>query len=247
MKKNSGLIALLFALFFSAVISAQIDESQFIEPNEETVDNKKWEIWLDKVPISGNVRVGLMFDSDTKNKLNPEHFFAVIPKERLSSNLCVELSSKDGRYSAKIDYPIKSSDYGRLGFILPTKYKSALSKFNTNEVVILASLSNDCNSNPESYVLSSWIRIPPDAVKTNRVSVYVNSISPTTLILGENTAKPIECTSLEFPTVAYNKKCTIPVNRLDDKTSILIKQRKRRGAKVSFSTYKLPFRYFKNE
>ncbi|MDO5969646.1 hypothetical protein Q4Q35_07490 [Flavivirga aquimarina] len=244
MKKNTVLTVFLLALFFNAMVSAQEKKSP-IKPNQETVNNNKWEVWTDKVPVSGNVRVGLMFDSD-ENNLNPEHFFARIPEVKLTTNLCVEISSKDGRYSAKRSYTITPTDDDVQEFFWPTKYKKALSAFKTEELVILASLSDDCNSKPDAYVISSWNSIPSDVIETRSVSVYVNSISSTSLIVDNDTGGSIKCSDLESPMVAYNKKGTIPDNKVKDTSTIVIKQMRRRGPKVSFVKYELSLKYSKN-
>jgi hypothetical protein len=220
----------------------QISFAQIV-PVTSTLE-KKWEIFQDKVPVSGNVRVGLMVDLGG-DKFNPEQFYVYLPKREdilPNTKLCAEFSSKDGRYSAKLDYTIGSKSKVINPVPLPTEFSKYLSKYKTDEVVILASLSNDCAKKPSAYVLSSWI--DPKVIETDIVVVYINSISQTTLHIGnENDG---ECSTLDFPIVAYNKKCSIPLNVLKDKATIVIRQRRRRGSTTNFMEYKLFLRYAKN-
>lgn len=235
------IITVLLVLFIIPRVSAQKIMEIVVE---EVTLPKFWETWQDKVPVSGNVRVGLMIDIGNQG-FDPKHFFVNIPKHEFS-NLCAELSSKDGRYSAKLPIPIDTTYYGIIMLKLPTKYEKELSEFKTDEIVVLASLSNDCSKKPGAYVVSSWV--DTKVAETDSVTVYINSISQTSLQLTNGDIKVGEskCSTLDFPIVAYNKKCTLPLNVLKDKYTLVIKQRIRRGSNVSFSRYKLFLRYAKN-
>lgn len=248
--KSVLVLTILLSAFYLSNMSAQ-DGSIGIEPNPESIASK-WELWLDKVPISGNVRVGLMIESDNeieRASLKPKQFFANIPKISENDNikLCAELSSKDGRYSARLDYPITAKDFGNKIFILPTKYEEKLAQFGTNEVAILASLSNDCNRKPDAYVLSSWYH--SDLINEKNISVYVNLISKTSLAYKESDSlkkSPTKCITLDDPKVAYNKKCTISLEKIKDSTTLSVISSRGRGSMVSKNSYKLLIRYFED-
>jgi len=234
----------LIVLFLSQLVISQ----DGIMPNPEVLKTE-WEDWVEEVPISGNIRVGLMIEKENPEKLSPKQFYANIPKNT-SGVLCVEISSKDGRYSAKLNYTIDKSISGLQKFILPTQYEKALREFSTDEVVILASLSEDCSIKPDAYVLSSWNK--PDDYN-QAVYVYVNLIASTTLVYEyekENTktneveriqSEASKCESLNDPLVAYNKKCKIPFSYNDYKNSsrIYIISKSRRGSMIRKNEYKL--------
>lgn len=209
-------------------------------PDETTLEND-WEQWQDKVPVSGNVRVGLMINQ-TEKDFNPAEFYVMIPETKVS-NLCVELSSKDGRYSANINYNISTLTSGMQQFILPTKYKSELKQYNANEVVILATLNDDCNNNPQLYLLSCWKL----NVNADSVSVFVNSSVPTSIVFikEDKTEIVYNCETLEFPKVAYNKKCQIPIKELEMATELVVKSRIGRGSRTSFKFHKMPLKLVK--
>ena len=204
-------------------------------PDEQALENE-WEQWQDKVPVSGSVSVGLMLDQ-ANDAFDPSSFYIVIPDTE-TTNICVELSSKDGRYSANINYDISDLESGIQQFILPTKYKSELAAYSADEVVILATLSASCDGKPDTYLVSGWLQMS----SLKRISVYVNSIVPTTLVVVNNdeSAVSFSCETLELPKVAYNKKCTIPLEVYNTATSLVIKERVRRGIRVNFNESEMP-------
>lgn len=211
-------------------------------PDESALEND-WEQWQDKVPVSGHIRVGLMIDQ-TEEDFNPAEFYVVIPETDIT-NLCVELSSKDGRYSANINYDISALSAGIQQFVLPTKYKSELSDYTSNEVVILSSLNSDCNEDDDSktFLLSGWVQnIAPDTV-----SVYVNLPAPTSLVAIQNdsTEHSFNCEVLKFPKVAYNKKCQMPIKVIETTIELVIKARVGRGHKAHVMNYEMPVKIVK--
>ncbi len=213
-----------------------------VQAQKERNDDKKnnWEIWQDKIPVSGGVRVGLMFE-EVKNKINPLSFYVKIPPSEKDS-ICVEISSKDGRYSAKRTVPIKNNNgnpYHK--YILPTKYKKELSSYNTDKVVILASLNEDsnCSKKVEFYLISSWEK--PEPKDKDSIVVYVNSQIPIKIVVGNR--EPIDCLELDSPTVAYNKKCVINDIKLDSLPNMItIEQRISRMGRIQLNNYEIPIK-----
>lgn len=207
-------------------------------PDEKALGND-WEQWQDRVPISGNVRVGLMLDQ-TDGNFNPMEFYVIIP-DSSAVNLCVELSSKDGRYSANINYNISQLNSGVQKFILPTKYKSELLQYKATDVVILATLNKDCSENAETYLISGWIK----STEGKSASVFVNSNLPTSVVIIKKDKSEVtyNCETVAFPAVAFNKKCEIPLNELKETITVVIRERKGRGNKTSFALYKMQLKF----
>ncbi|WP_405570179.1 hypothetical protein [Winogradskyella sp. Asnod2-B02-A] len=221
---------------FSTIILFLVTTLLFAQtyPDEKALD-ANWEQWQDKVPVSGNVRVGLMLDQEEKD-FDPSSFYVLIP-ETETANLCVELSSKDGRYSANINYDISELQSGIQEFVLPTKYKSELEDYSANEVVILSTLSQDCEGEVEAYLVSGWL----ETVESKSVSVYVNSMVPTSVIVEkkDNDFLEFKCSTVEFPKVAYSKKCTIPIEDYNSASKLIIKERIGRGNRTNFMKHKM--------
>lgn len=212
-----------------------------ISPKVSTINNNNWEVWQERVPVSGGVRVGLMLNS-SQSEIKPHRFFVMIPETGIK-NLCVELSSKDGRYSAKVDYDLTGVEQGMKEFYLPTRYAKELKKYTSDELVILASLSSSCNVNPHWYLISSW---DPKFQDATSVVAYVNSVVSTSLSLqranGENEELKFE--SLQLPTVAFNKKCVVPFKLMGTESILQVRQRVRKMNRVRFNTYEIPVKRF---
>jgi len=217
------------------IVSILIYANSFaqIKPNKTVLEKRNWEVWQDRIPISGGVRIGLML-SESMLKVNPSSFYVYVPNTEIKT-VCVELSSKDGRYSARIDYSIDKLNKGVHQFLLPTKYKKELSSYKANEIVILASLNENCNENPKAYLISNWNNLN---TKKN-VFVYINSQIPAKLVLD---SVEFDCDDLESPTIAFNKKCKIPLDSLKETSLVYIKQRTRRMGRVKFNSYELPIK-----
>lgn len=225
--------ALFACLLYSNLVIGQI------KPNVEALENESWEVWQENVPISGGVRVGLMFN-EIKSNFNPSQFFVYIPNY-VAKNICIELSSKDGRYSAKLDYEVSKSIKGIQEFYLPTKYKKELLDYKSDEVVILASSGSTCDEGPISYLLSSWSGSP----SLSTISLYVNSPMETTLMVNTSNGNSIEfpCSSVDYPNIAYNKKCSASFDSLDTDITLYIKQRVRKMGRVKFNSYEVPIKF----
>lgn len=98
--------------FFGSVSIGQI---------KSTVDkNSKWEVYYDRVPVSGEIRVGAI-TSERDSKIIPSKFYVRIPEHK-ENNLSVEVSSRDGRYEANLPYDIKRLKPNSYEFELPTKH-----------------------------------------------------------------------------------------------------------------------------
>ena len=214
-----------------------------IKPSAE-VENSDWEVYQEKIPVSGGVRVGLMLDQKDL-EFNPSRFYVNIPKTVIT-NLCVEISSKDGRYSAKLNYDISATVNGFKEFYLPTKYVGELSNYASNELVILASLSNTCVEKVESYLISSW----ENSGENSAVVLYINSTIETSLMVksSDGNSEEFSFEKVNSPTVAYNKKCVVPLNTLNgESTMLFINQRVRKMGRVKFNSYKMPLKLSKFE
>lgn len=204
-----------------------------IKPNAATLQSNDWEVWQRKIPVSGGVRVGLM--SLEKDKaINPTSFYVRIPKTNVTT-LHVELSSKDGRYSAELDYSIDNIKVGTHQFVVPTKFKNELSNYKTEELVILATIKEDRDSSQKAYLLSSWHNL-----ENTKGVIYINANVPSKLIVNNKT---FDCSDVSIPTISFNKKCEFPIKELEGAKTIFIKQRYRIMGRIKFNSYELPIKY----
>lgn len=226
-------LALSLCCYIPLVSFSQIRPSKAVE-------DSNWEVYQEKVPVSGGVRVGLMFDQN-ETEFNPSQFFVNIPKTEIT-NLCVELSSKDGRYSAKLNYDISTVSEGLQQFYLPTKYRDELSDYASDELVILASLGNTCMEKPEFYLISGWNH----SSKPSSMVIYINSAIEASLALqsadGGTAEFPFDI--VNSPAIAFNKKSVVPLNEIQPTSTVLyIKQRIRKMGRVKFNSYEIPLKF----
>lgn len=221
-------------LFFSPLlVFAQIAP-------QEIEGNKDWETWYKKIPVSGEIRAGLMTSFHTDNKLHPS-FFAQIPKNG-NSTLCVNISSNDGRYSAKLTYDISNLNPGIHEFSWPTKFLKDLREFSTENISILSKLGDDCNDEDAQYVLSGWT----DLDSKENIWIILNSErTPMIHIRNKSTRKSLEfeCEKLKDQrNVAFNCSCKVPISEICDDCEIAVVQRIRRGPHVTFNRYPMPIK-----
>ena len=226
----------IISVLFASILVAQT------YPNEKALENG-WEQWQDKVQESGNVRVGLMLDQEDDH-LNPVVFYVVIPETEIT-NLCVALRSKDGHYAANLNYNISELPSGMQQFVFPTKYKSEIEAYGAREMVILATLSKDCNTSPETYLVSGWSH----ESSSHSISVYVNSLVPASVVLVKKDSSQLvfKCETLEIPKGAYYKKCQIPFEDYNGALSLLVRESLKRRSKTNFKDHKMPVKPIKFE
>jgi hypothetical protein len=178
--------------------------------------------WQERVPVSGGIRVGVVVWQP--GRFNPRELLLILPDlATRPRQLCVEISSRDGRYSAQLDYLIANEPPGPIRAVVDAE---DLDKVNTaagEDVAVLASLSNDCRAEtPSVYLVAAW-RLP-----TNRepIAVLLNSRVPTTIV-GAGASVP--CTELTGVTTAYNLRCELPPQWANGEVRLGISQKRGRG------------------
>lgn len=217
-------VILLFLPFYGA--------TQVIKP--KTL-NQGWEIWFDKIPVSGDLRVGLMNDFSAQKLLNPSTFYCTIPAVH-PSNLCVEISSQNGRYEAELEYDISKLPAGEHQFQLPTSYAEKLKSFTPKDIAILVRGSNVCGDKSGAFYYARWSMTP----KSDTLFALLNSENPTIIKIEESSGniKEIQCDKLTDPSaVAYNCICKIPIKAIQKAKDITIIHRVRRGPVTKIIPY----------
>jgi len=234
---------LLFVLAGCGWTTAVLGQPSLVEPPPKLPSN--WEKYRDSVPVGGGFRVGVMAFFD-EVEVNPNQFWVFLPPLNATSDslLCVEISSKDGRYVAQLPYRL-SGPVGRASrqaqpVDLPTSHAEKLRDYTPDELAILAHLSSQCEGPTGHYVVSAWnAETSPDTI-----SVLVNSDVYTSVVGGSKYAVDFEvpCPRLESPAKAYNRRCDIPVSFLTPGITVDVRQRNRLGSKT-YKHYSLPLRF----
>jgi len=188
--------------------------------------------WQERVPVSGGIRVGVVVWQ--AGRFNPRELALQLPERALRvdggnplNRLCVEISSRDGRYSALLDYDIQKEPAGPVKAVVVKA--PDLDKLNAaagEDVSILASLSQNCRTASSAlYLVAAWS--PPKS--RDAITVLLNSRVPTTIV-GPNYS--VQCRELSGITTAFNLRCDLPAMPADGKVLLGILQKRGRGEKT---------------
>ncbi|MEZ5320103.1 MAG: hypothetical protein R2752_22065 [Vicinamibacterales bacterium] len=211
----AALTAVLLPL--AVVASAQ---RPTLKPEEKR--GSGWERWADRVPVSGGIRVGVMA-LDGRTIENLERMTIRRPTSDLPW-LCVEISSRDGRYSGRLSYRLHDAPEGLIDLEVPTEKVAELRDYAAGDLAILASLATSCDGPPETFVVAAW----DPRVANDHVVVLINSRVPTTIVrASDNASTP--CTPLDGVTTAFNLSCQVPAAWLEPKVELVIRMRRGRS------------------
>jgi hypothetical protein len=213
-------------------------QTQPLEPKQPL--NQDWECWVEKRPISGDVRVGIMAGEGLDAAVvSPDVFTVFLPASELPL-LCVGVSSQDGRYNAKLEYDVKGVRPGRVKFRLPTKYKKEISQYKAGELAILSQLNERCGAKTRMYALSSW----SDQASTDSVSIFVNSRAHTDVtgnVNGNERTQPCEDIRGKS-SVAYNLRCVIPGSWVTHSSEFVLRIRLIEDPSITYNYRDLPLK-----
>ncbi len=110
------------------------------------------ESYSKNVEVSGEYLVGIQLV--TNDDLKSLH--VIFPKDS-KGNLCIELSTIDGKYKAKIKHQITNPISGVTKVNFKSHYQDILKNYSGLEIAISASLRDSCDSNIISKrLISSW-------------------------------------------------------------------------------------------
>lgn len=199
-----------------------------------------WEQWFDEVPVSGGVRVGVVTEP-SPSPVDPQTFTVFLASAD-RSRICVEVSSKDGRYEARLEYDIAGREAGATAFELPTAFGEQLGSYAGRDLAILTYVG-DCGEAPEEYLAATW----GGSSDPDTVVVFVNSQVPTFVVGGERgrTDFTYECVPAagDVAAKAYNKECRVPASVIRPGNSFKVIRRIRKpGGRIEMRPYNLPLR-----
>src|SRR5262245_32266103 len=109
-RRRRGSIGLqLVAVVFGLALSADGFAQQTLTPKIRKVETRS------RVPVSGGVQVGLMVPSTGPVPLDNTFIAVMLPKQDPKTGapwVCLEVSSQDGKYSARFGYPLSPGTAG---------------------------------------------------------------------------------------------------------------------------------------
>ncbi|MBK7806936.1 MAG: hypothetical protein IPJ51_11605 [Saprospiraceae bacterium] len=229
-------------VLFSILLISLIDNlyAQIKEPLNPLKPKPNWEVWYDKVPVSGDIRVGLM-NEFSNSKINPSNFHVEIPTQK-ASKLCVEISSKDGRYEASLEYDISNMSPGNQVFNLPSSYQEKLSKFEKKDIAILSKAAQSCSSEDYNIYVSSWSNTN---AQQDSIYLLVNSENITKFSITNlnGSTEELDCKKLKTNShIAFNCLCSIPKKYISKSSTFALVQRVKVGSTRKVNSYPVPIK-----
>ncbi len=117
------------------------------------------ESYSENVEVSGEYIVGIQLASKSRSKA-----LHVLFQNDSKGALCVFLSSIDGKYKAKIQYPVLTPLNGVTRINFKSEYRNVMNKYSNEEIAISASLRESCeNTTISKRLVSSWEIIDKNA------------------------------------------------------------------------------------
>ncbi len=235
MEKLKQCLPVLFAFWITGFLLFSVDLSAQILPFN--TKSKDWEVWYQKVPVSGGIKVGVI-DEFSTDQIDPGSFFVQLP-EHDEKYLCAVISSRDGRYKAELNYEIKDLPAGRYEFEWPTAHSSDLQRFTRQELTILCTVGNSCEQDPAYYLITSWKESSP----SDTLYVLLNSEPPPMITDENNSEKRFYCERLPASNgIAYNCVCMIPKTAVTENSKWLVVQMVRKPTGRKIIRYPLPIK-----
>jgi len=191
------------------------------------IQNSLSETWYDKVPVSGEIRAGLMTEIDCSEYVKG-NFFIKLPTNHNTKFLNIDISSNDGRYLYTAHYDIEG-EHGIIEVIRDTKILKKLSNYKCSDLAILAWINDDPKEEKETFVLANW---EPN-LESEIVTIFLNSSNKAVLNYkdketNESVTTPCQ-TITDQANVAFNCQCQISMDKLENSSEISIVQRVRRS------------------
>lgn len=225
-----SLLSVVLILLFSLSVGAQIKPISLPD---------KWEVWHDNIPVSGEIRVGVI-DDYTTQLIDDKFFYVQLPTHE-EKRLCVTMSSKDGRYRGELSFDIKDLPAGKYEFEWPTSYESKLKKLTAREVTLLCGLANSCEEDPSSFTYASW----HEETTSDSLFIFLHSErTPTIEIQNESggLASTWPCHKLKGRGVAFNCICAVPKKAVAPNLKAMVLVKRRRLGTLTQKRYPLPLK-----
>jgi len=206
-------------LYSTAVICLFANNSAAQEPRRIVLNDREFkESFLDKVSVSGGIRAGFMHQSPLAHiDIHELYVHLQHDIEEQDAMLCVNMVSRDGRYSASWEYALGKQPAGSIAVDLPSKYQEKISGYSTDALVVLAAIAKkDCTSSEIKYVPTSW-----GEMNTSDYILYVNSGNTDTIIGIPGHAERIQCSKIiADSTIAYDTRCIVGKDILNEPKSL---------------------------
>ena len=148
------------------------------------------ESFLKKVTVSGGIRAGFMYKSALAHvDVNQLYIYLHRDLTDPDAMLCVNMVSRDGRYTASWQYALGVQPAGAIKVELPSKYQDQVAAYTPDALAVLAGIAKqNCSSPDLKYIPASW-----GEVRDADYILYVNSSNTDTVIGIPGQAERLPC------------------------------------------------------
>ena len=124
--------------------------------------------------ISGNNLVGLRWlTQDRRFDLDSVHIIVAQPQS--IGRVCVEIVSKDGRYTSDNIYDLSRSGTPAPGFDLPTNFKSELTAYSTDDLSVIVRKA-PCDTGQLTPIIPAFLGTDPaERPQSSELRAFVNA------------------------------------------------------------------------
>ena len=200
---------LCYCSIFDVVASAQT------QPENALQSTNIQEILKNAADISGAIVIGVQVQQIANDGPN---LIGYIPSQWAGQEICVQISSSDGRYEAMSDYQVPADwtgGHAKLDF--PTAHPDLLRSVNIDEIgaMLRRSKCEDLPANDVSFIL--W-----NSTEQMSLDVLLNSFGADDVFAYvSNDAVPIRCSEIESNLrTAFDRKCSISTQGLEGLTAV---------------------------
>lgn len=173
------------------------------------------EVYLENPKVSGNNLVGLRWLSQ-EHAFDPNSVHVVVANAQAIGRVCVEVVSKDGRYSSENVYDLSRSQTPAPGFKSPTSYKPELTAYATDDVSVIVRKA-PCDTGQLTPIIPAFLSSSPtDRPSSSELRAFANADpARVSMTLVDRTGEPIatgRCSPAGSGVkIAYAAQCAIHV------------------------------------
>lgn len=186
-----------------AFISSPLKADIFVEVVEK---------YSETVKASGALIQGLQVSSEYENS----YLFLDFPEDS-SGQLCIDLSSFDGKYKANIKHDIVEPISGITKVSFESKYHRELQTFGADELAIKASFSEKCGTQKGKYLVAGWQQL--EDLKNSSVKLLLRSearIDQVHLPNEQNPQETLRCEKIEgINMVSFDTECEFSLAQIN--------------------------------
>ena len=204
----------------------------------------EWEEWHDPIPVSGEIRVGVMAGSDQTISGEQKSFYIKVPQDFSNNVLCVSISSIDGRYTASMQYNATHLIPGAINELKwASRYVTDLAEIKDERIAILVGTGEECKDRPKEFLVAAW---DYKSFEEDEIYFYANSSVNPKLLITKDDKSIVKNNFIEVThdkTVAYKVESKLGVSTLESVKTISLSQRVKKGPGFTYKTYPFDIRF----